>query len=596
MIGDSLAARLDRLSPAKRALLELRLQQKTAAGGGEQTIARRPSRESAPLSFAQQRLWFLNQLAPESPAYNEPKAVRLSGSLNISALHEGLQCLVTRHETLRTTFALVNGVPAQVIAENRSIELPVVDLSGQPKAVRETEVKKLLADTVRRPFDLSRDLMLRALLLRLADQEHVLVLVTHHIASDRWSSGILWRELAAVYEAVAEGRPLTLSELPIQYADFALWQRQHLQGEVFDQQRSYWKKQLAGISSLRLPTDWPRATSQNNRGARQSLTLPAELTQALKALSRENGVTLFMILLAAFQTLLHRYTGQEDIVVGSPIAGRTRPEVEGLIGFFINTLVLRGDLSGNPTFRELLAKVREIALGAYANQDLPFEKLVEELQPERNLADTPLFQVTFALQNVPQQSVDLSGVAATSVEVDNGAAKFDLSLFVSEVDDDLIARIDYNMSLFDPVSIIRMLNHFETLLHGIVANADQRIASLPILTEAEKRRLLVEWNYTKVDYPKEKCIYELFEAQVERSPATVAVVCEKEHLTYQELNRRANQLAHYLKKLGVGPEIMVGVCLERSIELIVAVLGILKAGGPTCRWIRIIRKNVWRSC
>ena len=579
MTVDSLAARLDRLSPAKRALLELRLQQKTAAGGGEQTISRRTSGESAPLSFAQQRLWFLNQLAPESPAYNEPKTVRLTGCLNIAALQEALQRLVTRHEALRTTFTVIKGVPAQVVAENRSIELPVVDLSVRPDTVREAEFKSLLVDTVRRPFDLSRDLMLRALLIRLADQEHVLVLVMHHIASDRWSSGILWRELATIYEGVAEGRPFTLPELPIQYADFALWQRQHLQGEVFDKQLSYWKKQLTGISSLRLPADRRRATIQNNRGARQSLMLPAELAQALKALSRENGVTLFMMLLAAFQTLLHRYTGQEDIVVGSPIAGRTRPEVEGLIGFFINTLVLRADLSGNPTFRGMLAKVREVALEAYSNQDLPFEKLVEELQPERNLADTPLFQVTFALQNVPQQSVELLGVVTTPIEVDNGAAKFELSLFVSESDDDLIARIDYNMSLFDPATVTRMLSHFKTLLHGIVANPDQRIADLPILTEAEKRRLLVEWNGTKVDYPKDKCVYELFEAQVEKSPAAVAVVFENEQLTYQELNRRANQLAHYLQKQGVGPEVLVGICMERSLEMIIGLLGILKAGG-----------------
>ncbi len=584
---DNLTYRLTNLSPAKRALLELRLKTKGTAAPSEQTIPRRPTCDPAPLSFAQQRLWFLNQMEPESPAYNQPKAIRLIGSLDVNALQKALDQIIARHEVLRTTFVSVDGMPLQVIADSRAVALPVIDLGAESEAARDAEVKRLLAETIRRPFDLSRDLMLRALLLRLHEAEHILLLVTHHIASDGWSTGVLHRELSALYQAFAAGEPPRLPELPVQYADFAVWQRQWLQGKTLDAQLAYWKKQLKLVPALELPSDRPRPLVQSFRGGRQFLVLSKDLSEGLKSLSRREGVTLFMILLAAFHTLLHRYTGQDDITVGSPIAGRTRAEIEGLIGFFVNTLVLRTDLSGNPSFRQLLDRVREVALGAYAHQDLPFEKLVEELQPERNLSHSPLFQVMFALQNVPRVAIELPGLTLSSMTVDSGTAKFDLFLSLHEETEALRGSLEYNTDLFDDATIHRMLNHFENLLKAVVANPDQRISGLALLTEGERHQVLVEWNATATDYPKDKPIHELFEAQAERSPDAVAVVFpltssghgKDKQLTYRELNIRANTLAHRLKKLGVGPEVRVGICVERSLEMVVGLLGILKAGG-----------------
>jgi amino acid adenylation domain-containing protein len=579
MDGDSLTQRLTNLSPAKRALLELRLNKKQAPAFPERTIPRRASRDSAPLSFAQQRLWFLHQLEPESPGYNQPKAIRLNGSLDVRVLQQALDHIVARHEALRTTFVSVDGIPLQVIAESRAVELPVIDLRQWPDTVRGAEVHRVLVETTRRPFDLSRDLMLRALLLRLADQEHILLLITHHIATDAWSSSVLWQELTALYRSFSSGQPCALPELSVQYADYAAWQRNWLQAEVLETQLSYWKNQLDHIPTLQLPTDRPRLPIQSFRGGRQFLALSNDLAQALKTLSGQENVTLFMTLLAAFQTLLHRYTGQRDIVVGSPIAGRTRPEIEGLIGFFVNTLVLRTNLSGNPSFREVMGQVREVALGAYAHQDLPFEKLVEELQPERNLSSSPLFQVTFALQNVPRQALEVPGLTLSSLQLDSGTAKFDLFLSMHEETEGLRASLEYNTDLFDDATITRMLDHFQTLLKGIVLDPDQRLSDLPLLTEAERRQVLLQCNDTKKDYPKDKCIHELFEEQVEKCPDAVAVIFEEKQLTYRELNRRANQLARYLQKLAVGPEVLVGICMERSLEMLVGVLGVLKAGG-----------------
>src|SRR5215475_5511103 len=579
MDDDSLTERLAKLSPSKRALLELRLKEKGLKSVAAKIIPRRPTHGSAPLSFAQQRLWFLNQLEPESPNYNQPKPVRLTGALDEKALAEALNHVVARHQALRTTFVVVDGVPVQVIAEARSLDLPLADLRSLPDAVRDAETQLLLVETIRRPFDLSQDLMLRALLLRLADREHILLLVTHHIASDGWSGGILWRELGNLYGAFSRGEPDPLPELPIQYADYAIWQRQWLQGEALETQLSYWRKQLNGVAALQLPTDRPRPVLQSFNGAKQSLVLPVDLSEALNNLSRREGVTLFMTLLAAFQTLLHQYTEQDDIVVGSPIAGRTLPEIEGLIGFFVNTLVLRTDFACDPTFRELLGRVREIALGAYAHQDLPFEKLVEELQPQRNLSTSPLFQVMFALQNVPRQVVELPGLMVSPLELESGTAKFDLYLAVHERPEGLRAVLEYNSDLFDDATIRRMLGHFENLIRVLVDDPDRRVSDFPLLTEAERHQLLVEWNDTKRDYPKDKCIHQLFEEQVERTPDAVAVVFEEQQLSYRELNERSNQAAHYLKKLGVGSEVRVGICLERSLEMVVGILGILKAGG-----------------
>ena len=553
----------------------------------KQFIPRIVNRDSVPLSFAQQRLWFLDQLEPDNPLYNVPTALRLSGKLNVELLRRSLDAIVARHEALRTTFVPLDGSPVQVIGACRPVELTVIDLAHGPASEREAELRLALKEESRRPFDLSADLMLRATLARLDRDEHVLLLVMHHIASDGWSREILFHELAVLYGAFAEGKPDPLPELPIQYADFAVWQRERLQGKILEAQLSYWKQQLSAVPVLELPTDRPRPPVQTYRGERRSFSLSKALSGELKALSRREGATLFMTLLSAFQTLLYRYTGQEDIVVGSPIAGRTRAEIEELIGLFINTLVLRGDLSGDPKFTELLARVREMALEGYEHQELPFEKLVEELHPERNPSRSPLFQVMFVLQNMPRTALELAGVTVTPLEVDSGTAKFDLTLSMAEAAGALAATLEYNTDLFDHGAIERMVGHFRILLEGIVANPEQRLSELPILTEAERHQLLVEWNDTKRDYPKDKCVHELFEEQAERTPDAAAVVfpstgsghSEDKQLTYRELNRRANQLAHYLKKRGVGPEALVGLCVERSLEMVVGLLGILKAGG-----------------
>ncbi len=578
MARDPLSERLANLSPAKQALLKLRLKE-IGTGLPAETILRRSEGGSAPLSFAQERLWFLNQIEPESPAYNESNCTRLIGSLDVAALERALNQIVARHEVLRTTIALIDGTPQQLITPSRSVELPVIDLREQTDKDRDSETRRLTLEALRRPFDLSRDLMLRVLLLRLTDQEDILLLVHHHIASDGWSVGILWQELTALYRAFAAGEPSPLPELPVQYADYAVWQRKLLQGKVLETQLAYWKKQLDHLPILQLPTDRPRPAVQTVRGAKLPLTLSRDFLSELKVLSRREGVTLFMTLLAAFQILLHRYAGQDDIAVGSPIAGRDSPELEGLIGFFVNSLVFRTDLSGDPSFKELLGRVREVALGAYGHQKVPFEKLVEHLKPERNLSHSPLFQVVFALQNAPRAPRKLEGLTVTSLAVDSGTAKFDLTLSLREESEELRGWLEYNSDLFDDVTIRRMLRHFENLLQAIVANPEQRLSELPLLTHAERQQLLREWNDTRRSYPKGSPVHHLFEAQVIRTPDAVAVVINEEQMTYAELNRDANRVGHYLQTLGVGSGTLVGVCVERSLKMIVALLGILKAGG-----------------
>ena len=558
-------------------------------------IPRRVNRESIPLSFAQQRLWFLDQLEPNSPLYNVPTAVRLSGALSVEALQKSLDAIVVRHEALRTVFVAVDGNPVQVIGESRSVEFRVTDLSHQPVSERASELQCLLKEQVRRPFNISADLMLRASLVPLGDEEHLLLLVMHHIASDGWSRGVLLREITALYQAFSTGESSPLPELSIQYADYAVWQRHWLQGEMLARQLSYWKKQLSGIHLLELSTDRPRPVIQTFRGARQSLVLPKSLVDTLKQLSRCEGVTLFITMLAAWQTLLHRYTGQQDISIGTPIAGRNDVETEGLIGVFVNTLVLRADLSADPTFRQLIARVRTVALEAYEHQDLPFEKLVEELHPDRNQSHSPLFQVMFAFQNLPVEALALSRPTWSPVEVDSDTAKFDLTLLIEDPAGKLKAVLEYNTDLFDRDTIERMLGHYQTLLEGIVENPERTISKLPLLTEAEKHQLLVEWNDTKREYPRDKCIHEFFEEQVEKSPDAVAVVFEDKQLTYQELNGKANQLAHYLREQGVGPEVLVGICVERSLDMIVGLLGIPKPVERTCHSTQNIPKSAWPS-
>ena len=534
------------------------------------------------LSFAQQRLWFFDQLEPGLSAYNIPSAVRLKGPLNLAALEQSLNEIIKRHESLRTTFREVDGRPTQVIAPTLTIELPVVDLRKLPASERETEVRRLVTAEAQRPFDLSRGPLLRGTVLRLGDEEHVGLLTMHHIVSDGWSTGILVREMATVYVGLCAGRTSPLPALPVQYADFAHWQRQWLQGDVLEAQIAYWKERLAGAPSLiDLPADHPRPAVQTFRGAHQSLALSEHQQKGLKALSRQNGVTLFMTLLAAFKVLLYRYTSQDDLIVGTPIANRNRLETEGLIGFFVNALVLRTDLSGNPRFREFLQQVREVCLGAYAHQDLPFDRLVEELHVARDLNRNPLFQVMFALHDASLRAVELTGFTLSPVEGDSETAHFDLTLQIVDTGQELTALFVYNTDLFEAGTIARMLRHFQTLLEAIVADPEQRLSDLPLLTKTERQLLLAEWNGNKTNHPRDLCVHRLFEAQVERTPDAIAVVFEAERLTYAELNRRANRLAHRLRALGVGPEVLVAICLERSLEMVIGLLGILKAGGAS---------------
>ncbi|MGZ8498342.1 MAG: amino acid adenylation domain-containing protein [Candidatus Binatia bacterium] len=538
-----------------------------------------PRSNATPLSFAQERLWFLECLDPGNATYKIPAAFRLAGDLNLNALEQSLNEVVRRHEALRTVFAAVNGNPVQKILRSLVFSLTPIDLSELPAHEREPALQSLLEEEALQPFDLSRGPLIRSRLWRLAPHDHVLALNLHHIVSDGWSMGVLCRELSTLYQAYGSGKPSPLSELPIQYADYALWQRDSLQSENLDKQLSYWRKQLDGLSTLQLPTDHPRPALQTYRGWSHSIELSTQLTAAIEGLVQREGVTLFITLLAAFQTLLCRYCGQQDIAVGTPVAGRTRQETDGLIGLFVNTLVLRTDLSNNPTFKELLAQVSETTLEAYTHQDLPFEKLVEELHPERNPSISPLFQVMFAFQNAGDPSLELEGLSAVPIRSSSNIAKFDLSLTISDRQGSLGASLNYNNDLFDAATIERMLGHFQVLLEGIVANPDQPISEIPLLTEAEKHQIIVEWNDTKTDYPNEQCIHELFEAQVDKTPDAIALAFEDQQISYRELNNRSNQLAHYLQKLGVGPDVLVGICVERSIEMIVGLLGILKAGG-----------------
>ena len=535
--------------------------------------------KTVPASFAQQRLWFLDQLEGGS-TYNISRATRMKGHLNVGALRQALNAIVARHESLRTSFDSVEGEPVQIIAPFRELKLAIVDLRTLGPQEREAEARRLAALASLQPFNLAQDQLLRVSLFQLNEEEHVLMLTIHHIISDGWSMGVLFRELGILYGTFANGQPSPLSELPIQYSDFAVWQREWLQGDVLEEQLGYWKKQLAGAPAvLELPTNRPRLAIQTFDGAHHQKQLPQRLRDSLNELSRREGATLFMTLLAAFQTLLFRYANQEDIVVGTPIANRTRIETEGLIGFFVNTLVMRTDLSGDPSFRELLGRVREMALDAYAHQDLPFEKLVEELQPERSLSHMPLFQTLFALQNAPMSARELAGLDSTDFPFAQSISKLDLSLNVGERAEGLMLSFEYSTDLFDAATIERMAAHFQTLLEGIVDNPDQRIADLPLITAVERQRMLIEWNDREVEYSGEQLVQQVFERQVERSPDTVALVFDSQRLTYRELNGQANQLANYLNRVGVVPESRVGILLERSANMMVGMLAILKAGG-----------------
>lgn len=543
------------------------------------SINRAPRDGPLALSFAQNRLWIIHQFDPGSPSNILADATRVEGALDLGAVQKTINEIIRRHESLRTTFPAVDGVPTQVIAPAEEISLPFVDLSQLPESVRDLEVIRLGNGEAHRPFDLEKGPLFRFFLIRMTDQNHVIVRAMHHIITDGWSQEVLGREIGILYNAYSEGKPSPLPELPIQYADYAIWQKEWMQGEVLESQLSYWKKQLAGApQALDLPTDRPRPAVQTFESGRQSLAIAKQFTDSIRSLSRREGVTMFMAMLAAFKVLLSRYTGQEDIVVGFVTANRNRAEIENLIGFFVNTLLMRTALTGDPTFHEVLVQVREVTLGALANQDLPFEKLIEEMQPERGNSRAPMAQVVIAYQNIPRTSLELPGLTLSKLNLEAGSPEFDLSLFMEDSGPGMFWLMHYNKRLFDDISIGRLLEHLKILLEGTVADPNQRISKLPMLSNAE-REMLATWNNTRVDYLNDSCIHRIFERQAELTPDAVSVVFEESQLSYRELNRNANQLAHYLNAHGVGPEALVAVFIDRSLEMVVGLLGVLKAGG-----------------
>ncbi|MBV9773181.1 MAG: amino acid adenylation domain-containing protein, partial [Gemmatimonadetes bacterium] len=572
------AEALGQLSPAARQVLLQNILRERAVPA-EEKIPRRASRGPAPLSFAQQRLWLVHQMEPDSPAYHIPHVLRLHGELDSGALLRSLEGLVRRHESLRTLFEERDGEPVQVIGPATTVELPFVDLRGVPDGER--EARSLAEAETLRPFDLTRGPLLRTLLLRLADDDHVLCFTMHHIVSDGWSTGVLVREVSALYAAFHRGEEPGLPELPIQYADYAVWQRSRLSGTVLEEQVGYWKRKLAGAPPLlEIPTDRPRAPDQSPRAAVHPLVLPDRVVEGLRELSQREGATLFMTLLAAWQALLSRYSGQEDVVVGTPVAGRDRKEVEGLIGFFVNMLALRGDLSGDPTWTELLGRVRETALGAFDHQELPFERLVEELGVERSLTHSPLFQAIFALNRAGAgaERLALGDLALAPFESGEPIAKYDLDLVFTDTGERLGGAIFYREALFEATTIARMAGHLEAVLEALATDPGRRLSELPLLRGSEWDQLLAAWNATP-SAPPRLCLHECFDLQVARSPGAPAVTFEGASLSYAELHHRASRLARHLRRHGVGPETRVALCAERSSELLVGILGILQAGG-----------------
>ncbi|MFP2901895.1 condensation domain-containing protein, partial [Corallococcus sp. 4LFB] len=533
-----------------------------------------------PLSFAQQRLWFLDQMEPGSTAFNMFTALRLEGALDVSAMERAFHALVERHESLRTTFEALGQEPVQRIAPAPEHVLTTVDLSTLDGDAIELEARRLAGVEARWPFDLGRGPLFRATLLRLGTQRHMLLVAKHHIISDGWSMGVLVREVTALYESFRTGQPASLPELKIQYADYAAWQRGWLRGDALETQLSYWRQQLGGAPRLlELPTDRPRPPVAGTRGAILQRMLPERLTQALRTLSQREGATLYMTLLAGFQVLLSRHSGQTDIVVGADIANRNHAETEGLIGFFINQLAMRTRLEDDPSFTTLLARVKDTALGAYGHQDLPFEELVKALNPERSLAHAPLFQVKLILQNTPTSSLELPGLSFRASGSESVQSNLDLTLSITESPQGLSCQWVYGTDLFDASTMERLAAGFRTVLESAAAEPAERVSRLPVLPSEERRTLLEAWNDTALALSEDGGLHGLVEAQVERTPDAVAAEFEGEALTYRELDSRANQLAWHLRSLGVRAETRVGVCLERSLDLVVALLGVLKAGG-----------------
>ncbi|MFO0761783.1 MAG: condensation domain-containing protein, partial [Byssovorax sp.] len=568
-------------APTVAALGE-RIDQALRAGRGlaAPALVKTPRVGEIPLSFAQERLWFLAQLDPDSASYVVPGAVRLEGRLDVDALSRALAEIVRRHEVLRTTFATVDGRPVAVVHDGSDLTLSLTRWTSMPAEERDQAIRDLSAAEARRPFDLASGPMIRARLIQLDETTHVLVLMMHHIVSDGWTRGVLNHELALLYQAFTAGAPSPLPELPVQYADYAAWQRRWLTGDVLDRQLAYWKKALEGAPrTLDLPTDRPRPRVSAHKGARTFFSYPRDLSRALEALCRREGVTLFMALLAAFDVLLHRYSGQRDLLVGSPIAGRTHAETEPLIGFFVNTLVLRAEIDPTAPFRDLLRQVKARSIDAYAHQDMPFERLVQELAPERDLARAPLFQVLFTLQNAPREAMTLPGLTLRLLGAESGAAKFDLSLGLTETPDGLQGSIERSTELFDASTIDRMIAHLEVLLRAVASDPGTPIQDLPLLPDVERDTLLTASNGVAIELPPVHLVHALFEAQAQKTPDAPAVVAPDGSLTFADLDRRATQLAHRLRALGVGPDALVGISLDRSASTLVALLGILKAGG-----------------
>ena len=533
-----------------------------------------------PLSSGQQRLWFLQQFEPDNTAYNLYNPIQLSGPLQIPALKQSLHQIIDRHEILRTNFIAVAGHPIQVVKPDNTIDLPIIDLSSMTEADQQAELQRLAISEAQQPFNLEKDSLLRTTLLIFNESKYVLLLTIHHIIADGWSLSILIEELATLYEANGRHEVSSLPPLPIQYADFAVWQQQWLQNDDLQEQLAYWQQQLSDIPTvLKLPSDRPRPTSKTFQGAKHHFAFSSVLSKSLTDLAGKESVTPFMLLLAAFELLLYRYSNQERFLIGTPIAGRKQPELENLIGFFVNTLVLSTDLSGDITFQQLLKRVRATALDAYDHQDIPFEKLVGHLQPERNTSHNPLFQVAFAFRNNPDLSLKRGGLQIEALEIDNQRAIFDLFLNMALFEGKISGYLEYDADLFEAATISRFANHLEMLLQNIVATPHEKISSYSFLTPAEEQKIIIHWNDTRVaDWPQQ-CIHHLFENQVQITPEDMALVFENEQLTYRELNERANQLAYYLRRLGVKPEVRVGLFIERSLDVLIGILGVLKAGG-----------------
>ena len=566
------------LSPAKRALLEKWLQGQT--NDDTTSIPRRPLNSPIPLSFPQQRQLFLELLERGTAVNNLSIFLEIKGKLDLAALEQSANQIIARHDVLRTRFSFGQGIPTPEVLAALMITLSTVDLQEIDVMEQVTEARQIAEKEVLQPFDLTQAPLIRLRLYVLSNEKYLLLVVVHHTIADGWSLGVFLQELLTFYQAITISKPPQPPELPIQYADFAHWQTDNIRGKVLQSSMAYWKKQLAGeLPVLELPTDQQRGARQTFSGGTYRFALSTELMEALEKLSRQEDVTLFMTLLTAFYILLHRYSGQDDILVGTPVAHRNLPELEHLIGVFINTLVLRTSLSGDPGFRQLLKRVRDVSLEAYAHQDLPFEQLVEELKPKRDLSRTPLFQVVFNLQNSPMPKLEIPGLEMGFLEINRGVSQFDLTLMMSKSEGQYHGTVEYNDYLFKPATVTRMFQSFQMLLEDAIAQPDCPISRLPIVTKEELHRLVYEVNRTQLDYPREKCVHQLFEAQVERTPDAVAVIHDHTTITYLELNRRANVLARHLQALGVGPGIRVGILMKKSLEIVEALLAVLKAGG-----------------